>query len=39
MDGHTFMGNGFIGTLGKADTKIDPASLVGRISYNVHQVA
>jgi hypothetical protein len=39
MDGNVFMGNGFIGTLGKTDTKIDPATLIGRISYNTYQVA
>ena len=33
LDGHQFVGNGFIGTLAKSDTKVAPADLVGRLAW------
>ena len=39
LDGNQFVGNGFIGTLEKADAKFNPASLVGRLGWLAHQPA
>ena len=33
MDGHQFVGNGFVGTMGKTDTKVTAEELEGRITF------
>lgn len=37
LDGHTFVGNGFIGTLGSRNTSVSPGGLVGRLEWLVKQ--
>ena len=34
IDGFCFAGNGLIGTLGKTNTKVTPADLVGRLAWH-----